>query len=59
MFNICRLLIFAFILLLAGCSSTTLNASWKNPEYSQHIETVYIVGVAKQDIHRRLFEPWD
>ena len=45
-----------YTLLLAGCSSTTLTASWKNPEFNQHLENVYLVGVAKNDVNRRLFE---
>lgn len=43
-------------ILLASCSSTTLTASWKNPEYSKPIDTIYIVGVSKSHITRRLFE---
>jgi hypothetical protein len=42
--------------LLAACSSTTLSGSWKDPDYRGQIRKVYIVGVAKQEITRRIFE---
>lgn len=48
---------FAFVAVLAaGCSSTFVTGSWKNPEYTGKIQKVYIVGVAKQDTTRRIFE---
>ncbi|PLY01957.1 MAG: hypothetical protein C0623_04815 [Desulfuromonas sp.] len=42
--------------LVASCSSTTLTASWKNPEYGKFLDKVYIVGVAKNNTTRRIFE---
>lgn len=42
--------------LLAACSSTTLSGSWRDPDFRGQIRKVYIVGVAKQDINRRIFE---
>ena len=41
---------------LFSCSSTVLNESWKSPEYSGKLENVYIIGVAKNDSTRRIFE---
>lgn len=46
----------ALATLLAGCSSTTLSGSWKDPEYRGQIRKVYIVGVARQELNRRIFE---
>jgi len=43
-------------LLLAGCSSTTLSGSWKNPDYNSQVKKVYIIGIAKQETNRRIFE---
>jgi hypothetical protein len=43
-------------ILLTACSSTTLTGSWKNPDYQGQIRKIYIVGVAKQEINRRIFE---
>jgi len=43
-------------LLFAGCSSTALTGSWKNPDYKSQIKKVYIVGIAEQDTTRRIFE---
>ena len=42
--------------LLAGCSSTTFNGAWKNPDYNGKVKKVYIVGIANQETHRRIFE---
>jgi hypothetical protein len=42
--------------LLAACSSTTLSGSWKNPDYRGQIHKVYIVGIAKNELNRRIFE---
>ena len=50
------LALLAITALLAACSSTTLNGSWKDPDYRGQIRKVYIVGVAKQEINRRIFE---
>jgi hypothetical protein len=43
-------------LLLASCSSTYLNSSWKDPAYTGKVKNVYIIGIAKQDTTRRVFE---
>ena len=42
--------------LLAACSSTTLSGSWKSPNYQGQLRKVYIVGVAKNEITRRIYE---
>jgi hypothetical protein len=44
------------VFLLTGCSSTTLTGSWKDPEFRGPVKKVYIVGIAKVDIGRRIFE---
>jgi len=43
-------------ILLAGCSTTTLSGSWKSPDYTSQVKKVYIVGIAKQETNRRIFE---
>ena len=43
-------------ILLAGCSSTYLNGSWKDPAYTGKVKNVYIIGITKQDVTRRIFE---
>lgn len=43
-------------ILMAGCSSTTLTGSWRNPEYTRQINKIYIVGVSRQETRRRIFE---
>ncbi len=44
------------LLILSGCSRTTLTGAWKDPGYNQQIERVYVIGVSKQELHRRLLE---
>lgn len=41
---------------VTACSTSSLSGSWKNPEYRGHLGKVYVIGVAKQEINRRLFE---
>lgn len=54
---LCRaLLLPAIIPLLAACSSTTLSGSWKDPEFRGPVSKIYIVGIAKVDLNRRIFE---
>lgn len=50
------LILVLMTLISTGCSSTYLTGSWKNPDYAKKIENVYIVGIAKQDTVRRIFE---
>lgn len=52
----CKAFALLAIIILAGCSSTTLTGSWSDPEYSKPVNKVYIVGVSKQETHRRIFE---
>lgn len=51
----CLTLVFILVF-LSGCSSTSLTGSWKDPEYEGQIKTVYIVGIAKQELVQRSFE---
>ena len=53
------LLVFVSLLLAvltAACSTSSLSGSWKNPDYRGHLGKVYVIGVSKQEINRRLFE---
>jgi len=49
-------LLMIFIVLVSGCSTAHLTGSWKSPEYVKTIDHVYIVGIAKNAVSRRLFE---
>lgn len=44
------------LLLGSACSTTTVVGSWKNPDYTGTIRKIYIVGIAKQETSRRIFE---
>jgi len=46
----------AVALMAAGCSSTLVTGSWKNPEYAGKVQKVYIVGISKNETNRRIFE---
>jgi hypothetical protein len=52
----CTLALMILPALLTACSSTTLSGSWRSPEYQGQIRKVYIVGVARKEINRRIFE---
>ena len=42
--------------LLAGCSGTTVSGAWRNPDYAGAVRKIYVVGIAGQDLNRRIFE---
>jgi hypothetical protein len=44
------------VLLVAACSSTTLSGSWADPAFKNKIKNVYIIGIAKNETTRRIFE---
>lgn len=46
----------ALLLMGSACSTTTVIGSWKSPDYSGAIRKIYIVGIAKQETNRRIFE---
>jgi hypothetical protein len=54
--NVLLRCLLALILPLAACSSTTITGSWKNKDFTGMLHKVYIVGIAKQDTTRRIFE---
>ncbi len=43
-------------LLATACSGTTVKESWVKPGHSGKIENVYLIGIAKDESYRRLFE---
>jgi len=43
-------------IILVACSSTMITGSWKNPDFTGKVEKVYVVGIARQETIRRLFE---
>jgi hypothetical protein len=44
------------ILFASACSSTTVKNSWVKPGYSDKIKNVYLIGIAKEEDYRRIFE---
>ena len=43
-------------LLAVACSSTTMSGSWSDTEFEGQIKNVYIIGIAKDEVNRRIFE---
>ena len=41
---------------LAACSSTTVKNSWVKPGYSDKVKNVYLIGIAREEDYRRIFE---
>jgi len=54
--HIFLLTIFPAVMMLYACSSTVVTGSWKSPDFSGKIKKVYILGIAKQESTRRIFE---
>jgi hypothetical protein len=51
-----RLILPLATLLIAGCAATTMQGTWTNPEHTGQVKSVFIIGVARTDFNRRLFE---
>lgn len=52
-----RLTSLALLIIFAtACSSTTVKNSWVKPGYSKKVENVYLIGIAKEEDYRRIFE---
>lgn len=50
-------LILGLLLVLSGCSSTTIGGSWKDPQYrGGTLEKVLVIGIAKQELMKRMYE---
>ena len=45
-----------FGLTMAACSSTDMTSSWTNSDFKGPIGKVYVVGIAKDEMNRRIFE---
>ncbi|HUU72215.1 MAG TPA: hypothetical protein VMW70_06300 [Burkholderiales bacterium] len=54
--NAGRFFALIFVLIAAGCASTTLTNSWRAPDYSTPVSSLVVVGVSKQASVRRVFE---
>lgn len=51
------LLLLIAVPMLVACAATTKQASWTNPERTgQKVKSVFIIGAARVDLTRRLFE---
>jgi hypothetical protein len=54
---ISRVLVLMFAgIAMAACSSTEMTGSWTNTHFKGPIKKVYIVGIAKKEMNRRVFE---
>lgn len=42
--------------MLFACSSTDIKGSWTNPDFKGEVKKIYLVGIAKDEMNRRVFE---
>lgn len=42
--------------MLFACSSTDITGSWTNPDFKGEVKKIYLVGIAKDEMNRRVFE---
>lgn len=57
MTNLARLAVLMLTgLMAAACSSSTVKQSWVKPGYSEKVTNVYVIGIAKEEDYRRMFE---
>ena len=55
--SVARFSLFVFLMLVAGCASTTLTSVWRDPSYSgRPMRSVLVVGISKEAGIRRIFE---
>ena len=50
------LAVFALSSLIAGCAGTKMSDSWTSSSYQGPIKKAYIIGIAKNDFNRMVFE---
>lgn len=43
-------------LVMVACASSNMTGSWTNSDFQGPIEKVYVVGIAKNEMNRRVFE---
>lgn len=56
-----KILIHALLLMLTGlqviaCSSTTMSGSWSDTGYKDQVKNIFIIGIANNELNRRIFE---
>ena len=44
------------VFILFACSSTDITGSWTNPDFKGEVKKIYLVGIAKDEMNRRVFE---
>jgi hypothetical protein len=42
--------------MLFACSGTDIDGSWTNPEFKGKVQRIYLVGIARDEMNRRVFE---
>lgn len=60
MFRLYQMIIFlvgiCLVTVLAGCATTQITATWKEPTYQGPPRKTMVIGMAKQPVNRRVFE---
>ena len=50
------LILAAYLSASTSCATTTLDSVWKDPNYQGKLDNVLVIGIARQENNRRLFE---
>lgn len=50
------LILAAYLSAMTSCATTTLDSVWKDPNYQGELDNVLVIGIARQENNRRLFE---
>jgi len=55
--GIFSVIVATYLMIMTSCSTTTLDSVWRDPNYQGgKLEKVFVIGVAKKQANRRLFE---
>lgn len=54
--NVMMMAAMSMLLVLTGCATTQITATWKSPDFKGPPQKVMVVGIARKEVNRRVFE---
>lgn len=54
--SLCCLWASLLVIVVCGCSPSTMTGAWRDQTYRNHIRKVLIIGISKNETYRRIFE---